>query len=47
VVDESVGIVTTVAWRSGVLSMYVFKAQGDTMQNIEAIGGMYTEKSGW
>jgi hypothetical protein len=46
VVDETAGIVTAIAWNN-VLSMYIFKAQADAMQNIEAIGGPYTENSGW
>lgn len=47
VIDEAVGVVTAIAWSNGVIAMYFFKAQAGEMQNIEAIGGNRTAKTGW
>lgn len=45
--DELAGIVTGVVRYENFIGMYLFKAQGNVVQNIEVIGGAAAATTGW
>jgi hypothetical protein len=47
VFDETAGVVVAVVLYRNFLGMYLFKAYGDTVQNINVIGGTASSSSGW
>lgn len=47
VVDEANGIVTACVVYRGYLGIYLFKAADNTIQNIDVVGGVLANTSGW
>ena len=47
VIDETLGVITAVVMFRDYVGMYLFKAQSDTIQSIEVIGGAAASSTGW
>jgi hypothetical protein len=47
VIDETAGIVTAIVIYRNFIGMYLIKAQSNTIQNIDVVGGAATASSGW
>jgi hypothetical protein len=47
VIDEPNGIVTAIVYYRNYVGMYLFKAQSDTIQNIDVVGGAAADGTGW